>query len=355
MALTDYTNIPRPRRKELSDAKKNIIVGMKRAGKTNTYIAKDLGIPRSTVIFVCKKYEATGSTTNVKRSGRPPKLTPRDVRTLVLSVRKDPMAPYHVHQENLARTGTTVCRDTVIKYLKLEGFSSCAPALKPKLTSHHIQRRLSWTRLYKNWTNNDWANVIWSDESRFSIVGNDGGARVLRRIGERYQERHVVTTVKFGKGSVMVWGCFWAGGLGPLVVMEGSVDQDAYVNCLAKHFIPYLRKMEEETGREFIFQEDGASCHTGSYTTWFKRQCQIKSFPYWPAQSPDLNPIENLWNALDRRLQKRRGFIRNIAQLKACLQEEWGKMSLDLAKRLVDSMPDRCKAVRKARGKHTKY
>ena len=87
---------------------------MKRAGKINTYIAEDLGIPCNTVIFVWKKYQATGSSKNVKRSGRDPKLTPRDVRTLVLSVRKDPMAPHHVHQENLANTGAKVYRDTVI-------------------------------------------------------------------------------------------------------------------------------------------------------------------------------------------------------------------------------------------------
>ena len=124
MPPIDNTRNPPTRRKELSVARKNTIVEMKRAGKSNTFISEDLGIPRSTVIYVCKKYKMTGSTENVKRSGRPPKLTKRDVRSLVHSMRKEPLAPYHVHQQKLAISGIKVCRDTVIKYLKLEGLSS---------------------------------------------------------------------------------------------------------------------------------------------------------------------------------------------------------------------------------------
>ena len=122
--------------------------------------------------------------------------------------------------------------------------------------------------------------------------------------------------------------------------MDGSIDQDAYVDCLAKNLVPYLAETESKTQRKFIFQEDGASCHTGSYATWFKRQCQVKGFPFWPAQSPDLNPIEHVWHALDKRVKNRIGSIKNVEQLKACLQEEWRELEVDFARKLVASMPN---------------
>lgn len=78
----------------------------------------------------------------------------------------------------------------------------------------------------------EWSSVAWSDETRFTIEGYDGGARVLIKAGERYLPQHVKPTTKWGKVSVMLWSCFWAGGFGPLVFTDGAVDQDAYVNIL---------------------------------------------------------------------------------------------------------------------------
>ncbi|CAO3703557.1 unnamed protein product [Rhizopus stolonifer] len=104
----------------------------------------------------------------------------------------------------------------------------------------------------------------------------------------------------------MVWGCFYTGGLGPLVTLHGSVDQDKYVQCLSDKFLPYLHKLTNEHGHDLIFQEDGASSHTGGYARWWKNKACIKGFDFWPAQTPDLNPTENLWYALGKRIGKRR-------------------------------------------------
>ena len=206
-----------------------------------------------------------------------------------------------------------------------------------------------------NWSVDDWRRVVWSDESRFTVDGNDGGARVLRKAGERYENRHVKPTTKWGNGSVMIWSCFWAGGFGPLVFADGSVDQDAYVNILSGKFLPWFQKLSEDEDTDFIFQEDGATCHTGSYTTWWKNSHSIRRFDYWPTQSPDLNPIEHLWSCLERLIQHRRVFIKNIHELKAALEEVWGEIHVDLAARLVGNMNDRCQAVIDAKGGPTKY
>ncbi|CEG74982.1 hypothetical protein RMATCC62417_10100 [Rhizopus microsporus] len=74
----------------------------------------------------------------------------------------------------------------------------------------------------------------------------------------------------------MVWSCFWAGGFGPLVIADGSENQDVYIDILVKNFHPWFKKLVDGEERDFIFQEDGASCHTGGYAKWWKETHQIR-------------------------------------------------------------------------------
>ena len=67
----------------------------------------------------------------------------------------------------------------------------------------------------------------------FTVTGNDGGARIIRKVGEQYEAKHIVPTKKYGDGGVMIWNCFHANGFGPLILVDGTVDQDKYINILA--------------------------------------------------------------------------------------------------------------------------
>ncbi|OAD68942.1 Homeodomain-like DNA binding domain-containing transcription factor [Phycomyces blakesleeanus NRRL 1555(-)] len=80
---------------------------------------------------------------------------------------------------------------------------------------------------------------------------NDGGARAIRKVGERFKEENIIEGTKWGKGSVMIWSCFWAGGFGPLVFLDGNVNQDQYVNTLAQNFLG---------SKIFRGNKPGASC-----------------------------------------------------------------------------------------------
>jgi hypothetical protein len=166
--------------------------------------------------------------------------------------------------------------------------------------------------------------------------------------GEDYNMNCIQHTLKFG-GSVMFWGCFSWHGIGPLVLVEQTLDSEGYVNVLSNNFIPWVRNHPN-----LIFQQDSASCHTSSYTTWWMQSHGITILD-WASQSPDLNPIEHLWDYLDRQIRKRKPLPRSKQELIRAAQEEWANITIELLHSLILSMPKRIKGIIKAKGKHIKY
>ncbi|EIE79399.1 hypothetical protein G6F55_010671 [Rhizopus delemar] len=256
----------------------------------------------------------------------------------------------------LAKLNVFVSIGILRSYVDRLDFKSYRAAHKPRLTARHRKSRLRWAKEHLNWTEDQWRSVVSSDESRFCTKGSKRGKRVLREEGERYDERNIISTVKWGGGGATVWGCFWGGGFGPLEIIDTtSVDQEIYINILANRFRPWFTNVTAHQKRDFIFQEDGASCHIGGCARWWKEAHQIKGFEYWLAESHDLNPIEHVWNALERRIETKRSSVKDLEQLKAALREEWERMDDEFADRLVRSMKRRYEAVIKAKGGATEY
>ncbi|KAG1579450.1 hypothetical protein G6F48_011150 [Rhizopus delemar] len=161
------------------------------------------------------------------------------------------------------------------------------------------------------------------------------GKRALRKEGERYDERNIIPTVKWGGGGAMVWGCFWGGGFGPLEIIDtSSVDQETYISILTNRFHPWFTNATLHQERDFIFQEDGASFHIDGYARWWKEPHQIRSF---------------------EQIERKRSLVKNLEQLKVVVQEESERMDDEFADQLVRSMKRRCEAVIKAKGGITEY
>jgi transposase len=241
MALEDTTNM-KNKRKQLSSFVRGQIVGMHMLNGAVTQISDILNIPISTVRDVIHLYTEKGVEAIPKRSGRPKVFSDRAKSTMTRAFRAAPFMPIATQHRLFIAGGVELSYSTFRRRMLDLGFASYSPAKKPALSDRHKLNRLQWCQEKVDWTVDQWKSVVWSDESRYTIVGNDGGFRVVRKEGERYLEQHILETHKFGKGSIMLWGCFWYGGLGPLVALTGKIDQDAYVNCLAQNFPKKLGK-----------------------------------------------------------------------------------------------------------------
>lgn len=124
-----------------------------------------------------------------------------------------------------------------------------------------------------------------------------------------------------------------------------------YIKILESHLLPAARAI---TGQDFIFQQDNAPCHTSKLVkAWLKRQ-KITSL-IWPAYSPDLNPIENLWAILARKVYANGRQFKDIKSLKEAIVQSWGEIELETCQNLIKSMKNRIFDVIVGHGGHTKY
>lgn len=147
----------------------------------------------------------------------------------------------------------------------------------------------------------------------------------------------------------MVWTCFSALGLGPFVEIEGIMDRFKYKDILETHMLPYA---EWEMPLQWVFQHDNDPKHTSKLVKEWLNDNGIQVLD-WPAQSPDLNPIENLFGILKRQVAGTR--FRNKSELMNVLKERWENLDSSVISNLICSMPKRCAAVIKNKGYYTKY
>lgn len=149
----------------------------------------------------------------------------------------------------------------------------------------------------------------------------------------------------------MVWGAFSFFGKLPLATITSKMNSDKYIELLE---IALVDHAENLMGTEFIFQQDNAAIHVSTKAKdWFAS----KNIPLlqWPACSPDLNPIENLWGIMARKVYENGRQFSNIADLKERIKKVWAEISMTTLQTLVQSMPRRVFAVIKSKGGHTKY
>ena len=188
---------------------------------------------------------------------------------------------------------------------------------------------------------------LFTDESKISI-GNDGCTYVWRRQGEELSPECCLSTVQH-PASVMLWGSMASSGVGSIHKIEGKLNATGYQEILADKMLPDAYIL---IGEDFILQQDNFPIHT-AFTTREWLWTNDVTVLEWPSRSPDANPIEHLWHWLKVRVN--RLHPRTAADLWAAVQTAWASIPVDFVQTLVDSLPRRVEAIRRANGGWTKY
>ena len=322
-------------------------------GRSLRYAARTIGAPYTTVQEAVKRFRETQSYSRRPGSGRKRITSGRDDRFLVSQVLRDRHTTAVEARKRLQQVrGVNVSERTVRRRLEEQSLQSRRPAMGPDLTREHRFARLQFARQHAQWTVQQWSSVLFSDESRFSLKCPDGRERVWRRTGERYAECTMSVRTPFGGGSVMVWGGISMEARTELVFIEnGSLNAHRYINeILINHVVPFAPFI----GDEFVFMHDNAHPHAARCVSEYLDTLGIIRLD-WPARSPDLNPIEHLWDRLGRRVRDRNPAPVTLRDLRAALLEEWDNIEQRDIRALIETMTQRMAAVVTARGGHTRY
>lgn len=329
-------------------------IGMIEAGVSRRDVARRLNVSRCSVNRAWNRYVENNSPNYTHGGGRQRCTTPAMDRFLRRTVlRNRHLNSTQVKQILYESRGVAVSNGTIINRLKEANFASRRPARHPKWTLEHKRIRLQFARDHQHWNYVNWSNCLFTDESRFCLHPDSNRKRVWRRRNERYDENCTVERIPFGGYSVMVWGGVALGNQKTELVVFINTTMNAR-NYLDRILEPVVLPYVMAQGPDFVYMDDNARPHRAGIVNHFFEEHGITRM-VWPALSPDLNPIEHVWDALQRRISSRPHAANNVNELAIALQEEWDALPGDLINSIVESMPRRCEAVIRAQGGATRY
>lgn len=317
------------------------IKAFKEVGLTLRAIARRTGRSTDTI----RRVLGLGKPQSTRKRGRKPKLTLRETRLVVRTANSGNYSASQLrHKFSLSCSTRTVRRILArvdhLVYTKMERTLG--------LSKKHRDARLVWVADMLAKHQGNWDKTIFSDEKKFNLDGPDGYKyywRDLRRPPREYVTR------QHGGGSVMVWAAFSAKGKSEIAFLSGRQASKHYIWTLCEFLYPFAHLMH---GTEFFFQQDNASIHTSRETRQFFEEMELNVID-WPARSPDLNPIENVWNLLSAKVYQNGRQYESVADLKEAIKREWETITVAELKNLVDSMNRRCFEVIRLGGGKTHY
>ena len=340
-------------RKVISREDVGSVIGLYNANHKVSEIVNLTGVNWRSVYRLISKFVAEGSDklpTPKRTPGRPRLTSERTCKVISRQVNANPtLTARKIKETNPGLLGKVSLRSVQqLLHDKLD-YRSFQPRRKPLLTVAQKKKRISFAKKYSVWTLEEWRKVLWSDEATFTVSGC-GHSRVYRRPdSDPLDPRYTVKTVKH-PDSVMVWGSFGYHGVGELVVLEKNVkvNQFVYLELLCDALPDAFEKT-----RANVFMQDGAPAHTARSVTQWLQDCQISYFKDWPGNSPDINPIENLWGLMKRQLRDLD--TSSVPKLITAIQQLWAGFSAEYLQRLADSVPRRLKEVLIRKGNTTRY
>ncbi|GFY18650.1 transposable element Tcb2 transposase [Trichonephila clavipes] len=285
--------------------------------------------------------------------GRPRGTTPADDQYIVLQARRNRrQTAGEIARHTTQATERPISRLTVARRLHGGGLFARRPVRCVPLTPSHRRRRSLWCREHRNWRDNEWGRVLFTDESRFSLSSDSHHILIWRERESRNHPSNIIERNRHGGRGVLVWGGIMLGSRTDLYIFDaGSVIGARYCNEI---LLPYVRLFRGAMGLQFLFMDDNAPCHRTVASEQLLQSEDIERMD-WPARSPDLNPIAHVWDFLGRPLAARTLPPVTIRELRLALQDEWAAMPQQLIDTLILSMGRRCETCLAVRRDHIPY
>ncbi|GFV91720.1 transposable element Tcb2 transposase [Trichonephila clavipes] len=257
------------------------VIGRLESGQTQRSVADAVGVARSVVARLWNRFQETG---NLKaRRNRTENAT-------------------QLQRQLLLATGRRLSSQTVRNRLREGGLYARRPMICIPLTPRHRAARRRWAAEHRDWEQHDWSQVLLTDESRFSLECDTRRVLVWRDRGTRNNPAFVRERSQYRRAGWMVWGGISIGGRTDLhIIRNGTLTGRRYADeMLRPHVIPYAGAI----GDSFVFQDDNTRPHRARLVENMLEAETIQRME-WPAYSPDLNPIEHVWDRLGRRIAAR--------------------------------------------------
>ncbi|GFX39957.1 transposable element Tcb2 transposase [Trichonephila clavipes] len=311
-------------RHHIDDFMRGRIIGKIEEGRKITDVAREFDIAHSVVSRLWKSFKTTGMCSRRHGGGRVRSTTPAEDRYIVLSAKRNRRTTaQQVANQFLAASGKQISRKSVARRLREEGLYARRPVVCVPLTRQHRTARLQWCREHHNWTEQDWACVLFSDESRFSLSSDCRRQLIWRESGTAYRPENIQEKDRYPTCSIMVWAGIMINGRTRLhVVANGTMTGQRYIDEV---LLPHVRLLRGAVGDKFVFMDDNATY---------------------------LNPIENVWDALGRQVAGRNYPPTNKNTLIRALTEEWDKLPQQLLDNVVQSMVRRVECCITLHGGH---
>ena len=312
-------------------------------------IARHLGVTQRQV----QTASSTDHPTPKKRKGRCPLLSEAQADELEVFIcysRTNRLMSYlHLATGPFAHWGAS---EYAIRYaLRKRGYKRYVARAKPPLSEQNKAIRLQWALEHVNWTREQWMLILWTDET-WVTGGRHRKQWVTRRPGEELDPTCIVDKIRKRRGW-MFWGCFNGGEKGPCLFWEkewGMINQETYCQRIVPLIHGWIR-----TNPGLQLMQDGAPGHSAGDT--LQELAERRIYPiFWPAYSPDLNPIETIWNWMKDYIEEKNGDVQlSYDRLRGAVREAWDAITREQLLELIDSMGQRCQDVIDAQGGYTKW
>ena len=324
------------------------IVVLDKQGLPRTEIAQQAGTSLPTVRHWLKHYEEKKDVADEPRSGRP-RSTDEAMDTAIVG---ESYNDHYATPKQLKRKlELDISTDTIDRRLKEAGLPGRVARHVFQLTDDHKRQRLSFAHGYEHKTEDDWCSTVYADIKTFEGRGHHGRVWVRRPEGHAADPEYSVAH-KPHPMAVPAWGCFSAHGPGYMAIFDGSLDAAGLRDIFRDYLLPTVKEHFGEGAEWWLLHDNDPGRHKSIVLRTWMHNNYVRPLDF-PPYSPDLNPIENLWADMDKRMGIQRAETKE--ELEALVQREWAATTPEFCRKLACSMPHRIAQVIERNGAYTDY